>query len=270
MNPPEHERALLSILRTLEGYREDVVLVGGWVPYLHLEYGRASEGTGRTSLTTEADIVVPASLAREGRRPLRDMLTEAGFRPRGASRVVWSREAKRGETIEFLQQHQGPAGSRGEPRGVEEQPGLRALCLTHLWPLQTFTEELEVHGTTVRVPTLSAFVLNKANTFNLRRGENRKLKAGKDLLYLRDVVASGPYAEKLVAQGLDDMLEDGRGERVAEAIRRAVVHLDKVADRFHSSAAEILAERDQVSRIDAIADVRGHLRDVREILDARL
>ena len=178
-----------------------------------LKYGRASEGTGRTSLTTEADIVVPASLAREGRRPLRDMLTEAGFRPRGASRVVWSREAKRGETIEFLQQHQGPAGSRGE---------------------------------------------------------NRKLKAGKDLLYLRDVVASGPYAEELVAQGLDDMLEDGRGERVAEAIRRAVVHLDKVADRFRSSAAEILAERDQVSRIDAIADVRGHLRDVREILDARL
>lgn len=268
MSPPEHERALLSILRTFEGYREDVVLVGGWVPYLHLRYGRASEANGRTSLTTEADIALPSRLAREGRRPLHEMLREEGFRPQGDTGVIWSREAERGQTIEFLQLHRGPAESRGKPGPVEEQPGIRALRLTHLWPLRTFTEELSLHGTTLRVPILAAFVLNKANTFNLRQGEGRALKAGKDLLYVRDVVAPGPNVKRLVADGLETMIEHERGERVAKAIHRAVVHLGRPADQFHSAAADILAERDQLSRIDAEADIRGHLEDAREILDA--
>lgn len=77
-DPPRRSLALLSILRALEGYREDVVLVGGWVPYLHLRYGRASEANGRTSLTTEADLALSSRLAPEGRRPLHEMLREEG------------------------------------------------------------------------------------------------------------------------------------------------------------------------------------------------
>ena len=51
-NRSEMEAALWSILDALRGYAEDMLLIGGWVPYLHLAYGRAAEKGARTSLTT--------------------------------------------------------------------------------------------------------------------------------------------------------------------------------------------------------------------------
>lgn len=63
MNRPDLERALWSILDLLREYAGDLVLVGGWVPYLHLTYGNASGSSVRTSWTGEADLVVPSGSA---------------------------------------------------------------------------------------------------------------------------------------------------------------------------------------------------------------
>ena len=43
-NRSEMEAALWSILDALRAYAADVLLIGGWVPYLHLTYGRAVRG----------------------------------------------------------------------------------------------------------------------------------------------------------------------------------------------------------------------------------
>lgn len=273
MSDAQREDALWAIIRTLADYTDDLILVGGWVPYLHLTYGRPEGRGGQTSLTTEADLVLPQRLSPGNRRPIRNVLEEAGFRPLGETGVIWAREEGQGETIEFLQQHRGPAQSRGTPAPVEEQPGIQALSLDHLWVLAAFTENLVVpesapegQSTTLCLPTLGAFTLNKANTFNLRGGRDREVKAGKDLLYLRDILAAGRLAEQVVLTDFDQMQTSGYRDRVTWYMRRAVNHLEMAAERFYPEAGNMLSERSGMSQVDAVADVEGHLADLEEIL----
>jgi len=211
-NRTELEAALGTILETLGAYLEDLVLVGGWVPYLHLAYGRAAVEGARTSLTGEADLVFPAALARRERLPIAEILETAGFRPIGGSGVVWGRDVERGEKIEFLRTHHGPLLRSGSPIEVEDQPRVRALSLERLWIQEAFTEEILIPAPgegsrhlSVRVPLLAAFALNKANTFDLRGGADREVKAGKDLLYLRDIMAAGEEAHAVLEEDLGRM-----------------------------------------------------------------
>lgn len=39
MNPSRYERALRRILFELRPYRDEIVVIGGWVPYLYRRYG---------------------------------------------------------------------------------------------------------------------------------------------------------------------------------------------------------------------------------------
>lgn len=275
MRRDELERSLREILHILREYLEDLVLVGGWVPHLHLEHGTLGDGQRRTSLTTEADLVISTGTNRGARAPIVDILGEAGFRKLGPSGAVWVREPERGERIEFFRRHRGPAGSRGEVRSVPQQPGLHALALDHLWILEEFTDTIllsdpsgEKDDLSIRLPSLAAFILNKANTFNLRGGPDGEKRAGKDLLYLRDIAAAGDEVTGIVREDLESMLEADRRDRVVRYLHRGIVHLRRVAPRFHPVAGEMLSEREGWDRTTAEADVEGHLTDLVELLES--
>ena len=77
-NRAELEAALWSILDALRGCAEELLLVGGWVPYLHLTHGRAAERGARTSLTAEADLVVPRKLPPGDRPSVADVQSPRG------------------------------------------------------------------------------------------------------------------------------------------------------------------------------------------------
>ena len=117
-----------------------MLLIGGWVPYLHLTYGRAAEEGARTSLTAEADLVVPGRLPPGERPPVAEILEAAGYHRLPAAAAVWEKAPEHGERIEFFQAHRGPASRLSTIRPVEDQPGLEALSLDHLWILGAFTE----------------------------------------------------------------------------------------------------------------------------------
>jgi hypothetical protein len=267
------ESALRSVLEILSDYADDLILIGGWVPYLHLTYGRAAVTSPRTSRTTEADLLLPATMRRHGRRPLVEILREAGFDQRGVGGVIWTRApAERGEVIEFMQSFHGPARNRGAPGRVADQPGLRALTLDHLRVMEEFTQTIFLSpsrgcaGLEVRIPTLGAFVLNKANTFHLRGGDDAGVKAGKDLLYLRDVLAAGDRPLTVLEEDLDTI---ARATGNDATIRRAAHHLRHLAPRYHRAVAGILSERDGLDPAAARADVEGHLEDAAEIVEGR-
>lgn len=273
MTQSDLERPLWSIMDLLRDYADDLVLVGGWVPYLQMKYGRAGSPGVRTSRTGEADLVLPSGLRRGDRRPIVELLEEAGFEPLEDARVVWARDPEHGEKIEFFQPHSGTARSRGRPTRPPEQPGLGALALDHLWIMERFTEPLLIPGpeagspdAPVRVPLLGAYVLNKANTFNLRSGPDAPLKAGKDLLYLRDIMAAGRQAERVVEEDLEAMLADDANGRVKRELDRAHSHLHIAAHRYYGEAARILAEREGLDEAAARADVEGHVRDLTDLL----
>lgn len=57
MSRAELERALRAVLDTLREYLGDLVLIGGWVPYLHFTYGDVATPDAAVSLTAEGDLM---------------------------------------------------------------------------------------------------------------------------------------------------------------------------------------------------------------------
>ncbi len=275
MSRAELEHALWAVLDTLREYLGDLVLIGGWVPYLHFKYGDLGTPDATVSLTAEADLMVPANLAAEGRKAITEILEEAAFDPVGETGVVWGRDVKGGERIEFLLPRRGPTLRAGRPVPIAQQPGLRALPLDHLWMLEVSTGVIPFPSpdrrgqpVDVRVPSIAAFVLNKANTFNLRGGRDGEVKSGKDLVYLRDVMAAGEHVQAVVEGELELLLSGPEAERVGDYVRRADFHLRNVAEQYHPEAVDILVERDGMIPAEARADLEGHLDDVVELLAA--
>jgi hypothetical protein len=275
-NRTELEAALWSILDALRPYAEDMLLIGGWAPYLHLTYGRAAEEGARTSLTAEADLVVPGRLPRGERPPVAEILEGAGYHRLLAAAAVWEKAPEHGERIEFFQTHRGPASRLSTIRPVGDQPGLEALSLDHLWILGAFTDFVLVPApedggqpAPARIPLLGAFALNKANTFSLRGGGDGSVRSAKDLLYLRDIMAAGQGAVATLEADFDTMLASAESRSVRDYIRRGVVHLKNVATRFHALAGDVLSERDGVESAAARADVEGYLTDLTELLGPR-
>jgi hypothetical protein len=179
MHDESGERHLVRILSGLGPYLPHVVLIGGWVPYLYRRYGGFPEWTTNLSLTQEADLLLTPGIAEEGRPPLDEVLRTAGFRPVSDATLpaVWEDDGPLAR-IEFLIAHDGPFGRLRAARAAPGQPGVGAIPLSGLALLEAHTQTLAVSrsmggaasagGLEVRVPTLGAYVVNKAATFAAR------------------------------------------------------------------------------------------------------
>jgi hypothetical protein len=174
-----YEPALHRVLWELRPYLDDVVVIGGWVPYLYRQYGGFAAWAGRTSLTMEVDVLVSRPLAPGDRASIPEILRGSGFRPStdGGGAAVWVGDVKSGEMIEFLVPHTGTARQMGDTVPVAAQQGLRAISLPGLGLMQRYRRRLPLPVETesgavvldVSVPYLGAYVVNKASTFTARQ-----------------------------------------------------------------------------------------------------
>lgn len=121
MEQHDLERVLRAILIELCPYADDIILIGGWVPYLYRHYGGFRAWSGADTLTFELDVLVPRPVAPGGRLALAQLLREAGFQPQPdhGLAAVWVRDVSTGEKIEFL-------ARTGAPREPTEAPCLFA------------------------------------------------------------------------------------------------------------------------------------------------
>lgn len=270
---------LLTVLTTLKPYLPRLVVIGGWVPTLYRDFG-GLDWRGRLSLTTEVDVLAAPPIPVEG-APLDRLLETMGFVAGGADAAcaVWDQPGAEGAHIEFLTPLVGTQRSEGKTVPIDSHGRVGGLQLEGLDLLARFTNQLEIPvksgGETgvlrVRVPTLGAFVVNKAETFPKRRqheaGDNPKL--AKDFLYLRDVAAAGASVVERVSEDIRAII--GEPKRIF-SVRKArnnlqmtcggTLYPDAVAD-----AAGMLAEREAMDRGAAKADVGGYLSDLRDLLD---
>lgn len=275
------ERALRSILWELRQYLDDVVVIGGWVPHLYKHYGNFSHWMGNLSLTAEVDVLVSRELAPDTRAPLKEILIRVGFAPvsKSATAAVWLKDPVKGEKIEFLVQHQGTAKKLNRVIPIKHQEGIGAISLTGLDLLQSHTNTLRLpaqdaqggsHGVNVRLPTLGAYVVNKAATFNRRQprqDETGNTKRAKDLLYLRDIMSGGEEVEAAIRRDLRQLISEK--SRAQHWVDTAANDLDGLT-RFHKEwmreAGDMLAEREGRTADAATADLSGHLVDMAELL----
>ncbi|GEM_PF-1391984 len=288
---PALERTLVNVLLALGPYLPDLILIGGWVPYLYHRYGGFSGWIQRPSLTTEADILFPTSLDSSTRPSLASVLIDSGFRPEsdGPSTAVWVRDASRGERIEFLINHNVPARNQGRSTSVPGQRGIDAIAFGSLGILERHTVTLllpladriavtspsDVQPTelVVRVPCLGAFVLNKSATFPLRLGTGSataRLEAAKDILYLRDVFAAGQSVVETVREDIKRIVAtDSLAESIVRSGASNLSGLSRGALRnLHDQVAMMRHEREpSVTTVAARADAEGYLTDASAMLD---
>lgn len=194
------EPALHRILQALDAYLPDLLIIGGWVPYLYKWYGTNVPWQSTLSFTSEVDVLAPNRLTRNERPSLREILDAAHFRPAQSPEMsaVWEGNVERGEKIEFFVVRTGPLSKADAPTPIADQQMIGAIPLDTLDLLQRNAAVLAVPTTLpngdvrtvqVRVPQLGAYALNKCQTFNRRlssattEGAQKRVK---DLLYLRD------------------------------------------------------------------------------------
>ena len=277
-----HDRALRRILWELRAYLSEIIVIGGWVPWLYRRYGGFASWSTGLSFTSEVDVLVDRPLEPGERPTIPTLLREAGFRPDEGpgGTAVWSRGEEPEEKIEFLVPHTGTARTQGVAVPVDMQVGMGAIALPGLEFLRHFSGSLTiplVTGTAeiplqVRVPLLGAYLVNKASTFARRQAHEGggNPKRTKDLLYLRDLIAAGREVVERIEADLAAMASDRRlGRLVRGQVRDARNNLGvhELLARELPAVARMLVERDRsLSDPAALADVQGSLADLRELL----
>ena len=200
-----HE-ALMRALMLLKDYLPDIVISGGWVPYLYHRYVVANP-PAEPIRTHDLDLVVPEQLPPKGRRPLDRILLEAGFTPTLASdasppvcKYAYEKEGLEIE-IEFLTKLKGSE----EVVTKTVQKGLVAQALRYIEILRENTFPISIvdqlaDGTkvrlTVNLPKPAAYIFQKGLIF-LKRKE--RAKKAKDLYYIYDLLDNyREFHEKMI------------------------------------------------------------------------
>lgn len=277
------EYALRHAIVALRLYLDQIVLIGGWVPYLYQRYGGFGHWDAALSYTTELDVLVPHTLLARTDTSLVDGLRQAGFTPiiERQNPAIWVDDRVPGSKIEFLVSHIGTAKQIGTIQPVTGQQGLGGISLPELDVMARHTRLLSIPigkmdsgalvTVDIQVPLLGAYVLNKAATFAKRMSSASGAmnpKRAKDLLYLRDVMAAG---REVVAQVEQDFEYIRRSDATARILRRSAYrNIQKVIQSQSNEeinvVAQMLVERDGVALRLANLDITGHLRDLQEIL----
>jgi len=186
--------SLFKALSVLEPYLDDIVIVGGWVPFLYQRYGRIP-ARHPVLRTADIDFVVPRHIEECGRPAIDDLLSGAGYTTRnyGDEGSIVKYELASPETeIEFLTPEIGRPGKAA----LTVQSGLNAQALRYLQILLEHTRKIEINDTiessdislAVKVPLPEAFIYQKGLALSRRRSDT--LKIYKDLYYIFNLLDS--------------------------------------------------------------------------------
>ena len=247
-------RQFARLIIAFHEYLDDIVFVGGWV---HALYLAEANHVGAVQ-TEDVDVALPLSLPAGNRPSLLDLALTAGFTRDAISDLddapVWMvYQNADGMTIpiDFL--------TEGEPRQpvkIIGQPGLLAQGYPGQRMLVESSRWLEVGPRfhpllqiprRVRVPTLGAYIVQKAISSHMR---GNRQKAAKDLAYIAEILrhhelGTGIAQQVRALQG-EYPTECARG---AAALRSAVsspVTLLDVAEQL-IEAGRAYGDRDAVA-----------------------
>jgi len=229
---------LLIGLKVLQPYLEDLVIVGGWAPYLYAAHEQPSEEAVGLK-TRDIDVAVPREIpARE--KTIDQLLSEADFTCEPSSldippvtHYVATHEGDEVE-IEFI------TTARGADPGVRTvQSGLTAQELRYVdvllegkwaFPLDDLSSG-ELEGR-VWVPTPAAFILQKALAHKKRTDP---LKKDKDLYYIFYVVDAFRGWHSWIGEELKALAASRRSW-----FRRALQDLETAFETSDSSGVDAL------------------------------
>lgn len=198
----------------LHDYLPDIVLCGGWVPFIYREYVVNSQPPPPL-LTNDIDFAVPGILSLKREKRIDQILKDVGFKPVqidaefhmshfGKSRppVTKFEYEKDGLKIklEFITALKG----KGEVGVKTVQRGVTAEALRYVDILLDNYQKVEIREQLankqnihlkINIPTPAAYVYQKGLTFVRRLTE---LKKGKDLCYIYDLLENYGELHKIM------------------------------------------------------------------------
>jgi hypothetical protein len=186
---------LFNAIKVLTPYLDEIVIVGGWVPFLYHRYGWMPSPHPLLR-TVDIDVVVPRHVEEHGRPTIDEILSRAGYQASiyGFDVPIVKYELASPVTeIEFLTPEIGRPGKAA----LDVQRGLTAQALRYLQILLENTRKIEIIDTidgsdislVVTVPSPGAFIYQKGLTLS---PSSRRLaaKIDKDLYYIFSFVDS--------------------------------------------------------------------------------
>jgi len=187
--------SLLNAIEVLAPYLDEIVIVGGWVPFLYNKYGEIPSPHPLLR-TMDIDVVVPRRVEEHGRPTIDELLSRAGYEARiyGSDVTVVKYELASPVTeIEFLTPEVGRPGKTA----LAVQHGLTAQALRYLQILLENTKKIEINDTidgsdislVVTVPSPGAFIYQKGLTLS-PSSRRTSTKVDKDLYYIFSFVDS--------------------------------------------------------------------------------
>ncbi|MEA3436940.1 MAG: GSU2403 family nucleotidyltransferase fold protein [Thermodesulfobacteriota bacterium] len=194
-----------NALKILKNYLPEIIIGGGWVPFLYYRYLVADKNK-QALFTKDIDLLVKENLPVVKEKTVDQLLTEAGLESAFKSRdnpplIHYEGNIEGFEVeIEFLTDQKG---SRPDTV-IKVQEGLHAEALRFLSILVENTINLELGDVepplSIKVPSPEAFILNKGLVFPRRRD---RLKSAKDLYYVFDILSTCTQLRPEIINGLN-------------------------------------------------------------------
>ena len=204
----DFKRGFFRTLEILSDYLNDIVIAGGWAPFIYYHY-LLNKKEIEPLRTKDIDIVVPEKLAKRKNRTVDEVLIEAGFESKYKSRhtpPIVSYEGKiKGHDveIEFFTNLRGS----GRDHVIKVQDDLHAQALRYMVVLiensiKVSIDDLKIRNgeiLKVRVPSPEAFIFQKGLIF-VRR--TRREKSAKDLYYIFDILSNCQELRENIIKGI--------------------------------------------------------------------
>lgn len=207
----DFKRGFFRTLEILSDYLNDIVIAGGWAPFIYYHY-LLNKKEIEPLRTKDIDIVVPEKLAKRKNRSVDEVLIEAGFESKYKSRHTPPVVSYEGNIegidveIEFITHLRGS----GRDHVIKVQENLHAQALRYMIILidnsiKVGIDELKMENggiLKVRVPSPGAFIFQKGLIF-VRR--TRPEKSAKDLYYIFDILSNCQELSELRENIIEDI-----------------------------------------------------------------
>jgi len=201
---------LFKSLALLKDYLSEILVVGGWVPYLYYQYYLKDKNI-QPLLTKDIDIALPKILPVKN-KAIADILKEAGFKENFTSLDELPAIAFYGNIeghdveIEFITDLKGSRDDKNKniQKGLIAQP-LRYISVLTENPLLIEIDDFLLEDNNflkIRIPKPGAFIFHKILTFRRRK---EKAKKAKDLYYIFDILANCPGLNEEIINGIKDI-----------------------------------------------------------------
>ncbi len=234
--------ALVELIRTLRPYKEAIVLVGGWVPYLLLESHKAPEDAFRHVGSIDIDLIVdPNRVSDDEYQTIVELIGETGWEQVPGKLFTFERKIRgkdavdRDITVDFLTPQQKSEGRGHRHRGVQSDLRARTMVGAELGLQHNFLYRMKgemPNGVETEIDFKMLDVVGCIGTKGIALGDRYKHKDAYDIVSVLDHYGNGV---KEVADEFAPFLEESQ-------IQESLTRLGKMFSNERSEGPLLYAE----------------------------